>query len=69
LATADIGVTIVPVSALAGRRNEGTVRPLRPQILRDIIVTVAAPGDDLSRSFVADLHRRGLPDDGRAVYV
>jgi DNA-binding transcriptional LysR family regulator len=66
LAAADMGVAIVPVSALAGRRD-GAVRPFDPPILRDVIATVAAPADTLSRRFVADLRRRGLPDDGRAV--
>lgn len=68
LAAADIGVTIVPVSALP-TRTEGTVRPLRPQILRDVIATIAAPADELSRRFVDDLSKRGLPDDGRAVFA
>ncbi|MFD0782985.1 LysR family transcriptional regulator [Micromonospora azadirachtae] len=68
LAAAGIGVTVVPVSALVGR-SEGTVRPLRPRVLRDIIVTVATPTDELSRRFVADLRVRGLPDGGRAVYA
>jgi hypothetical protein len=63
-----MGVTIVPVSALPGRRD-GTVRSFEPPILRDIIVTMAAPADALSRRFVSDLRRRGLPDDGRATFV
>ncbi|WP_436532661.1 LysR family transcriptional regulator [Actinoplanes sp. HUAS TT8] len=64
LAGANMGVAIVPVSALAGAA-EGTVRPLDPPVLRDVIVTIAAPADALSRRFVAELHRRGLPGDGR----
>lgn len=68
LAAADIGVTIVPVSALIGR-TDATVRPLRPQILRDVIATIAAPSDELSRRFVDDLRERGLPDNGRAVFA
>jgi len=68
LAAADIGVAIVPVSALAGRAD-GMVRPLRPPVLRDIIVTMAAPSDELSVRFVSDLKAHGLPDGGRAVYV
>jgi DNA-binding transcriptional LysR family regulator len=68
LAAADLGVTIVPVSALTGR-HEGTVRPLHPPVLRDIIVTVAAPADGLSRRFVSALRERGLPDGGRAVFA
>jgi DNA-binding transcriptional LysR family regulator len=68
LAAADMGVTIVPVSALPGRRD-GTVRPFDPPILRDVIATVAAPADTLCRRFVADLRRRGLPDNGRATFA
>jgi DNA-binding transcriptional LysR family regulator len=68
LASAGIGVTIVPVSALTGR-NDGTIRPIHPQILRDVIATVAAPADELSRRFIDDLRQRGLPDEGRAVYA
>jgi DNA-binding transcriptional LysR family regulator len=65
LAKAGLGVTIVPVSALCGR-DDGAVRPLQPQLFRDIVATVAAPSDQLSRRFVADLQRRGLPGDGLA---
>ncbi|NMO49735.1 LysR family transcriptional regulator [Actinoplanes sp. TBRC 11911] len=65
LAMAGLGVTIVPVSALCGR-DDGTVRPLQPQLYRDIVATLAAPTDQLTRRFVADLQRRGLPGDGRA---
>jgi DNA-binding transcriptional LysR family regulator len=68
LAAADMGVAIVPVSALSGRRD-GTVRSFDPPILRDVIATIAAPADSLSRRFVAGLRRRGLPDDGRATFV
>jgi DNA-binding transcriptional LysR family regulator len=68
LAAADMGVAIVPVSALPGRRD-GTVRPFDPPILRDLIATVAAPADTLCRRFVADLRRRGLPDNGRATFA
>jgi DNA-binding transcriptional LysR family regulator len=60
LAAAGMGVTIVPVSALA-QRPTGVVRRLRPMIRRDIIAVVAAPSDTLVRSFLADLERRGLP--------
>jgi hypothetical protein len=31
-------------------------------VLRDVIVTVAAPHDDLLRRFTSDLMRRGLPE-------
>ncbi|MFI5613315.1 LysR family transcriptional regulator [Amycolatopsis sp. NPDC051903] len=60
LAAAGMGVTIVPVSALAAR-PPGVVRPLRPVVNREIVVVVAAPADALVARFVADLHRRGLP--------
>jgi DNA-binding transcriptional LysR family regulator len=61
LAAAGMGVAIVPFSALTPRPG-GTVRSIDPLELRDVIVTVAAPHDDLLRRFVADLKRRGLPD-------
>jgi DNA-binding transcriptional LysR family regulator len=61
LAAAGMGVAIVPFSALTPR-PDGTVRSIDPLELRDVIVTVAAPHDDLLRRFVADLKRRGLPD-------
>lgn len=60
LAAAGMGVTIVPVSALAAR-PAGTVRRLRPMVKRDVVAVVAAPSDTLVRQFVADIHRRGLP--------
>jgi hypothetical protein len=55
-----MGVTAVPYSALTPRPG-GTVRSLDPVELRDVVVIVAAPHDDLLRRFVADLKRRGLP--------
>jgi len=61
LAAAGMGVAIVPVSALTPR-PDGTVRSFDPPELRDIVVIVAAPHDDLVRRFTADLKRRGLPD-------
>jgi DNA-binding transcriptional LysR family regulator len=61
LAAAGMGVTIVPFSALTPLPG-ATIRSLDPPELRDVIVTVAAPHDDLLRRFVADLKRRGLPD-------
>lgn len=60
LAAAGMGVTVVPVSALAPR-PAGVVRRLRPMVKRDVIAMVAAPSDALVQDFVADLHRRGLP--------
>jgi DNA-binding transcriptional LysR family regulator len=61
LAAAGMGVSIVPFSALAAR-PAGTVRSLDPPELRDVIVILAAPHDDLLRRFARDLSRRGLPD-------
>jgi len=61
LAAAGMGVAIVPFSALTPQPG-GTIRSLDPLELRDVIVVVAAPHDDLLRRFVSDLRRRGLPD-------
>jgi DNA-binding transcriptional LysR family regulator len=60
LAATGMGVAIVPFSALTPRPS-GTIRSLDPPELRDVIVVVAAPHDDLLRRFVCDLKRRGLP--------
>jgi DNA-binding transcriptional LysR family regulator len=60
LAAAGMGVTIVPFSALTPL-PDATIRSLDPPELRDLVVIVAAPHDDLLRRFVADLKRRGLP--------
>jgi DNA-binding transcriptional LysR family regulator len=60
LAAAGVGVAIVPFSALASL-PDGAARSLDPVELRDVIVTVAAPHDDLLRRFVSDLTQRGLP--------
>jgi DNA-binding transcriptional LysR family regulator len=60
LAAAGMGVTIVPVSALAPRPT-GVVRRLRPMVKRDVVAVVAAPSDTLVRMFIADVHRCGLP--------
>jgi DNA-binding transcriptional LysR family regulator len=61
LAAADMGVAIVPFSAVTPM-PAATIRPLDPPELRDVIVIVAAPHDDLLRRFVGDLKQRGLPD-------
>ncbi len=61
LAAAGMGVTIVPFSALTPLPG-ATIRSLDPPELRDVIITVAAPHDDLLRRFAADLKQRGLPD-------
>ncbi|WP_433445901.1 LysR family transcriptional regulator [Streptomyces sp. CA-142005] len=60
LAGAGMGVTIVPVSALAGRPS-AVVRHLQPRVHRDIVAITMVPSDALVRRFVADLRRRGLP--------
>jgi DNA-binding transcriptional LysR family regulator len=60
LAAAGMGITIVPVSALAAR-PAGTVRRLRPMIKRDVVAVVAAPSDTLIHQFIADIHSRGIP--------
>jgi hypothetical protein len=39
-----------------------TIRSPDPPVLRDVIVTVAAPHDELLRRFTGDLIRRGLPE-------
>jgi DNA-binding transcriptional LysR family regulator len=61
LAAAGMGVAIVPFSALSPLPG-ATIRSLDPPELREVIVLVAAPHDDLLQRFVADLKRRGLPD-------
>ena len=61
LAAAGMGVTIVPFSALTPLPG-ATIRSLDPPELREVIIIVAAPHDDLLRRFVADLKQRGLPD-------
>ena len=61
LAAAGMGVTIAPFSALSPVPG-AAIRSLDPPELRDVVVIVAAPHDDLLWRFVADLKRRGLPD-------
>jgi len=61
LAAAGMGVAIVPFSALTPM-PDGVVRSFDPPELRDVIVIVAAPHDDLVRRFVTALKQRGLPD-------
>ena len=61
LAAAGMGVTLVPASALTPLPG-ATIRSLDPPELRDIVVIVAAPHDDLLPQFAAELKRRGLPD-------
>jgi DNA-binding transcriptional LysR family regulator len=63
LAAAGMGVAVVPYSALSSVR-EATVRSLDPPELRDVVVIVAAPHDELLLRFTGDLLQRGLPDIG-----
>ncbi|MET8248657.1 LysR family transcriptional regulator substrate-binding protein [Streptomyces sp. NPDC005202] len=60
LAGAGMGVTIVAVSALAGRPSV-VVRRAEPRVHRDILALTMVPSDALVRRFVADLPSRGLP--------
>lgn len=60
LAAAGMGVTLVPLSALAAR-PPGVVRPLAPRVLREVVAILAAPSDALAARFVEDMRRRGLP--------
>ena len=46
LAAAGMGVAVVPFSALTPRPG-GTIRPIDPLELREVVVVVAAPHDDL----------------------
>ena len=52
----------MPVAICDRLRSGSKWRNIGKLELRDVIVTVAAPHDDLLRRFVADLKRRGLPD-------
>ena len=61
LAAAGMGVTIVPGSALVPRPT-GAVRRLLPMVKVDVVAMVAAPTDTLVQAFIADLHRRGIPN-------
>lgn len=60
LAGAGMGVTLVPVSALAGRPTV-VVRRLEPRVHRDVVALTMTPSDALVRRFVADLRGRGVP--------
>lgn len=60
LAGAGMGVTLVPISALAGRPT-AVVRRLEPRVHRDIVAITMTPSDALVQRFIADLRRRGLP--------
>jgi DNA-binding transcriptional LysR family regulator len=60
LAAAGMGAALVPFSALSPLPG-AVIRSLDPPELRDLVVTLAAPHDDLLRRFATDLTRRGLP--------
>jgi len=60
LAAGGMGVAIVPVSALTPR-PDATVRSFDPPELRDVIVIIAAPHDELVTRFVSALKKHGLP--------
>jgi len=60
LAAAGMGVAIVPFSALSPLVG-ATVRSFDPVELREVIVIVAAPHDELLLRFLPDLKQRGLP--------
>jgi DNA-binding transcriptional LysR family regulator len=60
LATTGMGVTLVPVSALAPR-PPGVVRRLQPIVTRDIVAVLAAPSDNLVQTFVTDMRSCGMP--------
>ena len=50
----------MPFSALVPRPG-GTIRSIDPVELREVVVVVAAPHDELVQHFVRDLKGRGLP--------
>lgn len=60
LAAAGMGVALVPASALVPL-PDATIRSLDPPEVREVVVILAAPHDDLLRRFARDLRRRGLP--------
>jgi DNA-binding transcriptional LysR family regulator len=60
LAAAGIGVTLVPISAVASGAD-GAVRRLNPIVHRDIVAVLPAPSDTLVQRFVTDVRRHGMP--------
>jgi DNA-binding transcriptional LysR family regulator len=60
LAAAGLGVTLVPISALAPEPR-GVVCRLQPIVKRDLIAVVASPSDTLVRQFLIDIRHRDLP--------
>jgi DNA-binding transcriptional LysR family regulator len=60
LAGAGMGVTVVPVSALAVR-PAAVVRRFAPRVHRAVVAITTSPADALVRRFIADMRRHGLP--------
>jgi DNA-binding transcriptional LysR family regulator len=59
LAAAGLGVTVVPVSAIAAGFS-GAVRPLEPRWRRRLVAITATPPDPLAAHLVSDLRAGGL---------
>ena len=59
LAAAGLGVTVVPVSAIAAGFS-GVVRPLEPRWTRRLVAITATPPDLLAAQLVSDLRAAGL---------
>jgi DNA-binding transcriptional LysR family regulator len=59
LAAAGLGVTVVPVSAIAAGFS-GAVRSLKPRWIRRLVAITATPRDPLAAQFVSDLVAVGL---------
>jgi len=59
LAAAGLGVTVVPVSAIAAGFS-GAVRPFEPRWIRRLVAMTATPRDPLVARLVSDLHSTGL---------
>jgi len=59
LAAAGLGVTVVPVSAIAAGFS-GAVRPLEPRWTRRLVASVATPREPLAAQLVRDLRTAGL---------
>jgi DNA-binding transcriptional LysR family regulator len=59
LAAAGLGVTVVPVSAIAAGFS-GAVRPLAPRWTRRLVASTGSPPDPLAGQLVSDLRAAGL---------
>jgi DNA-binding transcriptional LysR family regulator len=59
LAAAGLGVTVVPVSAIAAGFS-GAVRPFKPRWTRRLVAMTATPRDPLAARLVSDLRVAGL---------